>query len=109
LFSDPGYIHNIYLKYFQELPMDKSEYNGSYRIGARPDTVRLEEHNAKTWMKLEKCLAAAGGAADFEALSTAATGHESGSENAPHPYQFVIYCIKNGWLERIPRATGSGL
>lgn len=89
--------------------MGMSEYNGKYRIGARPDTVRLEDHNAKTWMKLEKCLSDAGGAADFDALSIAATGHESGSENAPHPYQFVIYCIKNGWLERIPRATGSGL
>ena len=78
-----------------------SEYNGMYRIGARPDTVRLDEHDANTWMKLEKCLSDAGGAADFDALSSAATGHGSGSESASHAYRFVIDSIKNGWLERI--------
>ena len=81
--------------------MGMSKYNGKYRVGARPDTVRLEEHNARTWMKLEKCLSDAGGAADFDTLSIAATGHASGDENAQQPCQFVIDCINNGWLERI--------
>ena len=78
-----------------------NEYHGKYRIGARPDTVRLEERDANTWMKLEKYLSEAGGAADFDALSIAATGHQSGSESAKHPHPFVIACIDNGWLVRI--------
>jgi hypothetical protein len=80
--------------------MEKSEYQGRYRIGQSPDPSRLKEHNAKSWVEIEKVLSEAGGIADFDALSVAVKGHESGAENAPHPYQFVIYCIKNGWLER---------
>ena len=80
--------------------MDASEYQGKYCIGTSPNSARLKEHNAKSWVKLEKCVSEAGGAADFDALSIAVSGHESGSENAPHPYQFVIYCINNGWLVR---------
>ena len=81
--------------------MKKNEYQGKYRIDKSPDRKRLKEHNAKSWTKVEKFILRSGGNAEFEALSIAVKDHESGSANAPHPYQFIIYCIKNSWLERV--------
>jgi len=58
-------------------------------------------HNAISWEKVEELLSATGGVSDFDALTMAVKGHESGSKSAPHPYQFIIYCIKRGWLKSI--------
>ena len=81
--------------------MGEHEYHGKYRIGQAPDPNRLTEHNARSWLKVENLIAQAGGIADFDALSAAVSDHESGKRSAPHPYQFIIYCINNGWLEPV--------
>lgn len=80
--------------------MNKSEYQGQHQIGRAPDPGRLAAHNAKSWAKVEQVISRAGGSADFDALSIAVKDHESGKSSAPHPYQFIVYCIRNGWLVR---------
>jgi hypothetical protein len=81
--------------------MKDNEYQGRYRIGQAPAPSRLKEHNAKSWVIIENFVSDKGGTADFYALSAAVKDHESGNESKPHPYQFIIYCIDNGWLERV--------
>jgi len=81
--------------------MENKEYKGQYRVGRRPDMRRLTRHNAKSWEKLERVIERKGGVSDFDSLSVAVKDHESGEQGKPHPYQFVIYCIRNGWLERV--------
>ena len=81
--------------------MEGKEYQGRYRIGHHPDINRLKKHNALSWVNVEKVISDEGGVADFDALTIAVKDHESGSENAPHPYQFIRYCINNGWLVRV--------
>lgn len=81
--------------------MEENEYQGRYRIGHPPDDRRLKEHNAKSWAKVEKVMSERGGVAEFDVLSVAVKDHESGQNNAPHPYQFIKYCIRRGWLERV--------
>lgn len=76
----------------------KSDYEGKYRIKNSP--VRSTQHNAASWAEIEKVVSAAGGVADFDTLSIAVKDHKSGTETAPHPYQFITYCIRQGWLVR---------
>lgn len=78
--------------------MEKNDYRGHYKIGRRPE--RFKAHNARSWENIEEVLAKGGGVASFDALERAVADHESGSSSAPHPCQFVIYCIGNGWLSR---------
>lgn len=68
----------------------------SYRLGREP--TRMAQHNAKTWAKLQQELAVRG-SATYERLVALSKGHESGTKGAPHPHQFVDYCIRSGWLE----------
>lgn len=75
------------------------KYYGKYRAGRSP--ARLSPHNEATWKRLTKLLQEQGGTADFDSLSTAAKGHDHGTEGKRYGYQFIIYCIKNGWLEKI--------
>ncbi len=79
--------------------MNKNDYIGNYKIGLRPNLARMKKHNSISWAKIEKLLAASGGISSFDALVAVVKDHESGSEGAPHPYQFVTYCIKSGWLK----------
>ncbi len=81
--------------------MIDDKYIGRYRIGQSPNSARMKAHNSESWINIEKAINKGGGRADFDALSIAVKGHKSGREAAPHPYQFVIYCINRGWLERI--------
>ena len=74
----------------------KSDYEGKYRIKSAPARPKL--HNAVSWAEIEKAVSAAGGVADFDALSIAVKDHKSGTTTAPHPYQFITYCIRRGWL-----------
>lgn len=69
----------------------------SYCIARTPS--RMKAHNAKTWARIETELGS-GGAGTYDRLVALSKGHESGTEGAPHPYQFVDYCIRSGWLKR---------
>lgn len=77
----------------------KSNYEGRYRIKRAP--VRPQQQTAVSWAEIEKVVSAAGGVAEFDELSIAVKNHKSGTKTAPHPYQFINYCISSGWLERV--------
>jgi len=77
----------------------KSDYEGMYRIKKAP--VRPKKHNAVSWAEIEKSLGTVGGVADFDALSIAVKKHKHGTKTATHPYQFITYCIRQGWLVRV--------
>jgi len=79
--------------------MEMIEYQGNYRIKRQPNLKC--QHNAESWAKVDKAISNAGGVSNFDALTIAVKDHESGSERAPHPYQFIKYCIKNDWLEPV--------
>jgi hypothetical protein len=79
--------------------MERIKYQGNYRIGYTPNTSRMKKHNALSWEKVDAAISKAGGFTNFDALTIAVKDHESGSKGAPHPHQFVIYCIRNNWLE----------
>ena len=81
--------------------MARKKYMGKYHINQSPNIDRMKKHNYESWVKIENVIAKAGGGVDFDALSIAVKGHKSGSEGAPHPHQFIIYCIDQGWLERV--------
>ena len=77
----------------------KDDYKGNYRIVRTP--IRMKSHNAESWEKIAKLASkSSNGKISFEQMCTEVKNHSSGSEGAPHPYQFIIYCIKSGWLER---------
>lgn len=78
--------------------MNKADYEGRYRIKSAP--IRSKPHNAESWTANEKVVTAGGGVAEFDALSAAVEGHEHGSKTSRHPYQFITYCIRRGWLVR---------
>lgn len=80
--------------------MKENKYKGKYRVEQSPDLRRLKEHNAKSWEKVVKVISEHRGSADFDTLSAAVKDHESGNAKAPHPYQFIIYCINKGWLKQ---------
>lgn len=76
----------------------KKDYEGTYRIRARPQ--RMVGHNAESWQKIEAVIDKRGGKADFDELAVAVRHHRHGTKTSRHPYQFVTYCIRRGWLER---------
>lgn len=78
--------------------MNKSEYEGIYHIKRSP--IRMKNHNAESWEKIEKLMSKNGGKADFDALTVAVKDHRSGTQSANYPYQFITYCIRSGWLQR---------
>jgi len=75
------------------------DYVGEYRLKKSP--LRLAEHNEITWKKIEAVILAKGGKAGFDELCSASINHKHGTKTANHPYQFVTYCIRSGWLERV--------
>jgi hypothetical protein len=76
-------------------------YEDNYRIARRPNRP-LKRHNAVSWDKVEKLAASKpDGKVHFDELSLAVDDHQSGSANTPHAYQFIIYCVRSGWLERV--------
>jgi 5-methylcytosine-specific restriction endonuclease McrA len=78
----------------------KRDYAGFYRIG-NPPRGRIGPLTEPSWQKIVGFLAAKpGGTANFDELEMVVSDHQSGTKAAPHPYQFIQYCIKNGWLER---------
>ena len=77
----------------------KSDYEGRYRIKSAP--VRPKQHNAVSWAEIEKAVSVAGGVAEFDELSIVVKNHKPGTKTAPHPYQFITYCIRRGWLVRV--------
>jgi hypothetical protein len=77
----------------------KVEYEGTYRIKRKP--VRMEPHNRESWEIIEGVMRANGHQAEFASLEAAVVDHKSGTRTAPHPYQFVTYCIRSGWLARV--------
>ena len=70
----------------------------NYKIGKRPNTAQMKSHNAYSWQKIERKLNSIHGSAPYDVLCVVVKDHESGSKNAPHPYQFVDYCINQKWL-----------
>jgi len=78
---------------------NSEDYAGNYRIKNTPS--RLVRHNEITWKKIEVVVMANGGRASFDELCFASKHHQHGSKSANHPYQFVTYCIRSGWLERV--------
>lgn len=76
-----------------------ADYAGQYRIAKTPK--RLASHNEASWEKIEKLISKKGGSADFDQLTAAVQGHRHYGTEAKNPHQFVTYCIRRGWLERI--------
>ena len=76
-----------------------AEYEGNYRIKHSPKR-RMAPHNEETWRKLEKELFRHG-QASFDRLSALCKDHQHGTKSARHPYQFITYCIRNEWLQRV--------
>jgi hypothetical protein len=76
----------------------KEDYEGTYRIKCTPR--RMKSHNATSWKKIERAMAQGGGSADFNALAIVVKDHRHGGKSPRHPYQFITYCIRQGWLER---------
>jgi hypothetical protein len=77
----------------------KQDYEGIYRIKSSPS--RMAGHNATSWRKLENTLRVSDGKAHFDQLAAAVRDHRHGTKSANHPYQFITYCIRSGWLERV--------
>ena len=77
----------------------KEDYEGMYRILRTPGSMR--SHNEISWHLIEKTIVSNGGQADFYMLVEAVKDHQTGTATAPHPYQFVTYCAKQGWLIRV--------
>jgi hypothetical protein len=75
-----------------------SDFAGNYRIKHLP--LRMAPHNETTWRKLETEITRHG-KVSFDRLTALCEGHKHGTKSANHPYQFVTYCIRRGWLERI--------
>jgi hypothetical protein len=78
--------------------MKLSECEGKKIEIGRPLSREMEPHNKVTFEKLVKAIKENNGKLAFETLVSLAEGHESGDAKAPHPYQFVTYCLKSGWL-----------
>lgn len=82
--------------------MDKKTieyYRGVYILKRSPSRA-LASHNQISWKKIENYLNSKV-KADFDVLSVLVEDHQHGTKSAKHGYQFVTYCIKNGWLERL--------
>lgn len=74
----------------------REDYEGIYKIKKIPDIRK--PHNKISWDKIEAYLKK-NGKASFDKLSILVDDHEHGTKSARYGYQFVIYCIKCGWLE----------
>jgi len=81
--------------------MKKADYEGIYYIKRAPAPMRMKGHNAKSWEEIEKVMATRGGKEDFDSLAIAVKDHRHGTKSARHPYQFITYCIRSGWLQRV--------
>lgn len=77
----------------------KQDYEGVYRIKSSP--ASMAGHNATSWRKLESTLGLNNGKVHFDQLAAAVRDHRHGTKSANHPYQFITYCIRSGWLERV--------
>lgn len=80
----------------------ESNYAGIYQIKQSP--IKMQANSAETWAKIEHFMATHGHA-NFDELTMVAKDHQSGSEGSPHPYQFITYCIGNGWLELVEESN----
>ncbi|MEO5812760.1 MAG: HNH endonuclease [Rhodanobacter sp.] len=76
-------------------PGDSANLGVTYRIGRHPTPSM--PHNADSWRKIADELGS-NGPASIDRLTAVCKGHLSGSKGAPHARQFVLYCIKQGWL-----------
>ena len=81
------------------LKKSKEDYEGVYRIKRQPE--QQKSHNLVSWNKIKNVIDRNGGKADFHQLSLVVEGHQHGTETATHSYQFITYCIKMGWLEKV--------
>jgi len=78
--------------------MNIEDYEGKrVKLGKTPRTMM--PHNAVTFAKLKAAIDNSNGVATFEHLVALSKDHEHGTEGKTHPYQFVTYCLKSGWLE----------
>jgi hypothetical protein len=78
----------------------RDDYDDDYIISRRP-AKPLKSHNQVSWDKIETVISSKKDkTASFNELSIAVTDHEHGTKSANHPYQFVTYCIRSGWLVR---------
>lgn len=76
-----------------------NKYTGKYKIVKQP--ITLKPHNKETWDKIVSFInAKAMKQANFEELSMVADGHLHYGKNSGNPHLFIIYCIRNGWLEK---------
>ena len=77
----------------------KEDYEGTYIIKRLPKMSK--SHNFESWNKIKNVIDRNGGKADFYQLSLEVEGHQHGTKTAAHPYQFITYCIRMGWLEKV--------
>ncbi len=80
--------------------MDK--YEGRYRVARTPQMTA--GHNQRSWDIIETILQRKG-SADFWDLSDAVRGHLNCGKRKGSPHQFISYCIRRGWLERVDART----
>lgn len=76
--------------------MDK--YEGRYRVARTPQMTT--GHNQRSWDIIESIIQRTG-SADFWDLSDAVRDHLHCGKTTGSPHQFISYCIRRGWLERI--------
>ncbi len=79
--------------------MESSKYDGRYRISRQP--VRMKLHNADSWAVVQAILIGKR-TADFRDLAVAVRNHKHYGTDPGHPQNFIAYCIRSGWLERVP-------
>jgi len=77
----------------------REDFEGTYILQTSPSR-QLTDNNQISWSKIENFLNSKF-KAEFSVLSNLVEDHVHGTKTANHGYQFVIYCIKSGWLKRI--------
>ena len=74
------------------------KYKGYYKLAKEPRS--LKTHNAESWAKISKLLSIKE-KASFDELTSSVKGHLHYAEVSGNEHQFIIYCIKSGWLQKL--------
>lgn len=76
------------------------DFEGYYVIKRTP--VRMKPHNSEAWAKIEALAAKKpDGCMHWDELCISAKDHQHGTKTAEHPHQFIMYCNRVGWLEKV--------
>ena len=81
------------------LKKSKEDYEGTYIVKRQQKPQK--SHNLVSWNKIKNVIDRNGGKADFYQLSLVVKDHQHGTKTSVYPYQFITYCIRMGWLEKV--------